>query len=228
MKKSLSFILSLALLSLPTAWGKLTCIDELSLLQINSQTAEQNIADVLSITTSQTDIEIKLSGKIDKSSIAETIMKLRNAANSNRAFYKNITLKLDSIGGDINQAIKLFREIKNLTKNPDVSINTKVANRDDCDSACTIIFAAGEKRIAGRKAKFGFHSPDYIKGYGAGLSRKDIKAIEEEFRQKWLTAIAEADPVVAREIQERRLLYGSRMKYMRASELMTGYVTELV
>ena len=87
------------------------------------------------------------------------------------------------------------------------------------------MFTVGEKRMAGKRSKFGFHSPDVVSRLPRGLRRSDII---EEARDRWLIAVAKVDPALAIEIESRALLLDPEMSYLSGKDLMSGYVTELV
>ena len=108
---------------------------------------------------------------------------------------------------------------------PGIDIHTKVNSYSDCESACTLLFTAGEKRLASRYSRFGFHSPKFQSGPLGGLTAHDI---EERYRRIWLEYVAKVDPASALMIESRQYLLDHDMSYVEADELASGYVTALL
>jgi hypothetical protein len=71
------------------------------------------------------------------------------------------TVHLDSIGGRIGEATKVYRTIREL------GLTTYVSNR--CLSACTLAFAAGKERCIAPHGNLGFHSMAF-----PGTSREEL------------------------------------------------------
>ena len=61
------------------------------------------------------------------------------------------TVELNSPGGSVFDAVDISRKIR------DFGWTTKVADGHLCASSCPILFAGGEKRIAGKKSAIGVH-----------------------------------------------------------------------
>ena len=105
----------------------------------------------------------------------------------------------------------------------DVKIHTKVS-WGNCESACTVLFTAGEKRIASRRSRFGFHTPAIQSYIPEGTSRDEILT---DARRLWIYAIAKVDVQVASMIESKGYLFDEDFTYIDADELDTGYVTVL-
>ncbi len=155
---------------------------------------------------------LRLNGKIEKA-----------AANLRKDEERILVLDLDSGGGNLYAALDFVESIKEKTNKLNVGLHTRV--RSTCESSCTVLFTAGEKRIAGKRSKFGFHSPDVVSRLPRGIRRLDVL---EEARDKWLIAVSKVDPRLAIEIESRALLLDDEMFYLDGKDLLTGYVTELV
>jgi ATP-dependent protease ClpP protease subunit len=69
-------------------------------------------------------------------------------------------LILNSQGGNVGAAVNLRNQII------DRKISTYVSENGICVSACTMVYGAGNYRMAEKSSMFGFHSPSY----GADLS----------------------------------------------------------
>lgn len=91
-----------------------------------------------------------LDGSLNRGVAKDTIAALNSADGS------DIYLELNSRGGYLTEAEEIYNRIKSL-KEEGKSISTFVASGSVCASACTVIFAAGEKRVAGEAASFMVH-----------------------------------------------------------------------
>tara|TARA_R110000868_G_scaffold248282_6_gene504675 strand:- start:3405 stop:4073 length:669 start_codon:yes stop_codon:yes gene_type:complete len=202
--------------------GYSQCQDAAENLQVNGY-LENNLADILDAADAVEPSKINFYGEITKSSIDRLIRKLDRAIAENENEQKEIIINMDSGGGDINHSIRAVKYIRELNRNPNIQVHTKVTSHNSCESACTILYTAGEKRFAGTRTKFGFHSPKFVRGRVDGMSSDDI---EELFRVKWLRFIRDVDQTAASTIGLNRYLYDDRMSYMRGEDLETGYVTD--
>jgi ATP-dependent protease ClpP protease subunit len=191
------------------------------------ETSTSSLEDINSlmeeIELEQTESKITFSGVIDKRSINRLISRIDKAIEKNKGTQQKIILSLDSTGGDINETIRAVKYIRELNQDPLIEIHTKLLSNNNCESACTILFTAGEKRFAGERAKFGFHSPKFQRGDRNGMSKKEI---EEIYRNVWFNYISQVDPSTADVLRSRGYLLHQWMSYLPARELSTGYVTD--
>ena len=162
--------------------------------------------------------------EITASSIDSLLRKIDKAVQKNKGSNLVITLSLDSGGGNINETIRALNKIRELNQDPLIEINTKVGS-GSCESACTILYTAGEKRLATKHAQFGFHSPKFQSGNKGGLTKRDI---EERYRRIWLGYVSAVDQNAATIIKDRRYLMDEEMSYMSGKELNHGYVTDII
>ena len=151
------------------------------------------------------------------------ISRIDKATQKNKGTKQKIILSLNSGGGDINETIRAVKYIRELNQDPMIEIHTKLYAYNDCESACTILFTAGSKRLADERAKFGFHSPKFERGNRNGLTSKEI---EERYRNIWFSYIAMVDPSSAENIRNRGYLLHPPMTYVSARDLNSGYVTD--
>lgn len=168
---------------------------------------------------------ITFTDAITPESINKLIAKIEKVISKNQESGVEITLLLESLGGDVNHTLRAVKFIREMNQNPAVTINTKVMPRKTCESACTILFTAGEKRIAGSKALFGFHAPKIVKG---DLGKYTKEEVEDIYRKIWLNSISEVDPYASHFIEANDYLMFSRMRYLAGKELNTGYVTDIL
>lgn len=169
--------------------------------------------------------KINFSDEITPSSIDSLLKRINKTIEKNKGNQIEITLNLGSGGGNINETIRAINVIRELNKDPLITINTKVSGWGSCESACTILYTAGEKRIASKNSQFGFHSPKFQSGDKQGMTRKEI---EERYRRIWLGYISGVDANSATIIKDRRYLLDYEMSYMSGRDLTSGYVTDLI
>lgn len=214
--KTLNAFLAIPLLVLSlNASANLNCSEENDLNAFN-----QSIQEVLP------KVEEKLSfrDEITASSIDSLLRKIDKVVQKHKGSQLVITLSLDSGGGNINETIRAINKIRELNNDPLIEINTKVSY-GSCESACTMLYTAGEKRLATKHAQFGFHSPKFQSGNKGTLTKRDI---EERYRRIWLGYISGVDQNAATIIKDRRYLMDEEMSYMSGKELNHGYVTEII
>ncbi|CAK0746862.1 membrane hypothetical protein [uncultured Gammaproteobacteria bacterium] len=84
-------------------------------------------------------------------------------------------IRLESPGGSVGVAMDMLSSIMNLRHNTEVLSH--------CLSACTLIFAGGDMRIASPNARFGFH-----KFSASTASKKQIEDAENQIREYLIRA----------------------------------------
>lgn len=131
-----------------------------------------------------------------------------------------IVIDLSSGGGNLYAAFKFVNDTPALESRLGIEIDTRVSST--CESACTVLYTAGRKRLARRGASFGFHSPAIASRVPRGVSRS---AVLESARARWLAAISRVDAALAYEIDRRNLLMDEEMSYVSGRSLDGGYVT---
>lgn len=112
--------------------------------------------------------EIEISGGF-KYGLNEDFIRILNAAPRLRVVH------LNSLGGRIGEAEKLYKTIK--------SRNLDTYTSSGCYSACTIAFVAGHERWLSQSAKLGFHAPAF-----PGMSREELLGAEDDQRRVMLAA----------------------------------------
>lgn len=162
---------------------------------------------------------VNLKGPVSPSSV-QAVM---NSVNTHLAAGEvNLTLRLESEGGQIPSAVNLANFLREKVAQ---GLYVTTYNRAQCNSACTIIFAAGQKRIAARGAKFYFHS---VGVDGAG---KDHDAVQQRWANIWIGEIGKVDPRLAQELEVDETLvgYGHEKTYHAGALFDNGYtyVSEL-
>jgi hypothetical protein len=111
-----------------------------------------------------------------------------------------VTVHLDSPGGDVSAAL----QINDRLKRSDRLVVTSVADEARCMSSCTLIFAAGDRRLAGHRSRFRFHAPLYVGRLP--LPGPMVDLIEAMTRRGIATTYAEVSPEFARYLAEPGIL----------------------
>ena len=111
-----------------------------------------------------------------------------------------VTVHLDSPGGDVSAAL----QINDSLKGSDSLVVTSVADEARCMSSCTLIFAAGDRRLAGQRSRFRFHAPLYV-GW-LPLPGPVVDLIEAMTRRGIANTYAEVSPEFARYLAEPGVL----------------------
>ena len=169
-------------------------------------------------------VSVSFHGEITQRSLSQLQEKIEKAALKLRNDEERVViLDLNSGGGNLYATLSFLDSIRIKASKLNITLQTRV--KSACESSCTVLFTVGEKRMAGKRSKFGFHSPDVVSRLPRGLRRSDII---EEARDRWLIAVAKVDPALAIEIESRALLLDPEMSYLSGKDLMSGYVTELV
>ncbi len=137
--------------------------------------------------------------------------------------YPEVFIDLSSAGGDLNAAIRFVDRVSSLSSQHRVQIHTRVLY-GSCDSACTVLFTAGSRRIARSNSSFGFHSPQIASRVPRGTNRGEIL---DRARVRWVDAISRVDSRLASELERGGFLQGENMRYFSGRDVYTGYVNEL-
>jgi hypothetical protein len=111
-----------------------------------------------------------------------------------------VTIRLDSPGGDVSAALQIHDRLKQGGR----LVVTSVDDDSRCMSSCTLIFAAGDKRLAGQTSRFRFHAPLYVGRLP--LPGLVVDLIEGMTRRGIANTYAEASPEFARYLAEPGVL----------------------
>jgi hypothetical protein len=111
-----------------------------------------------------------------------------------------VTIRLDSPGGDVSAALQIHDRLKQGGR----PVVTSVDDDSRCMSSCTLIFAAGDKRLAGQNSRFRFHAPLYVGRLP--LPGLVVDLIEDMTRRGIANTYAEASPEFARYLAEPGVL----------------------
>jgi hypothetical protein len=107
-----------------------------------------------------------------------------------------VTLRLDSPGGDVASAMQIHDRLRR----GDLRVATRVSDSAQCMSSCTLIYAAGDERLAGSRARFRFHAPAYVGKLP--LPGPIVGLVETMARLGIANTYAEAAPEFARYLAE--------------------------
>ena len=131
---------------------------------------------------------------------------------------RNITIELDSGGGNLGAALFANTQLKKY------GVNTLVKN--DCASSCTVLFAAGKTRTASGGATFMFHAVT-VEHIDKKLKKQGLtaKSVAQDYANRWLAAVRAASPSLAARLEARRTLIAGGDTDYSGSELQKyGYV----
>jgi ATP-dependent protease ClpP protease subunit len=181
--------------------------------------------DLLDEEENKVQSKVYFSGSINASSVQNFIKKVEKTLLKNTGTRKELIITLDSPGGEIFHAIEAVKYIRKVNSDPQIEVHTKVTSYGSCESACTILYTAGEKRFASFGSRFGFHSPNYKSG---NIQGKTPEEVEEIYRNIWLNYIYRVDATTSEMLKVNRYLFGDHMRYIDGRDLTTGYVTDLI
>lgn len=139
-----------------------------------------------------------------------------------------LELRLDSEGGNLDATFGMLEAMER-ARRAGASFRTRVPAGAICYSACTLLFAAGDERVAGDDASFLFHGIVH-RGPVGGSGRQDRTALVAAAREKYLAGIGEADPGLARWLREREIVARNLEVTFPARELsriFPAYVTRI-
>ena len=128
----------------------------------------------------------------------------------------DIVLHLESNGGEIPSALALANLLRSITESGRRVVTYASSY---CESACTIIFAAGSVRIARPDAEFYFHS---VGVQGAGKKRNEV---QKTWSEVWLGQVGLVDERLADELNNNNITVGwGKERTYTAKELIDhGY-----
>ncbi|WP_158043454.1 ATP-dependent Clp protease proteolytic subunit [Skermanella pratensis] len=153
--------------------------------------------------------DIEISGIITQAT-ADRVLDQLNAASG-----PEVRLHLDSPGGDVSAALQIHDKLQA----GDWTVMTSVADTAQCMSSCTLIFAAGDHRLAGPKSRFRFHAPLYVGRLP--LPRPVVDLIEGMTRRGIANTYASVSPEFARHLADPaiRALYSRRGLALSGAQL---------
>lgn len=174
---------------------------------------------LLLLTEGSFGFSVKLDGAVSRDSVRSVMSSVNKHVENGES---ELTLRLESEGGDIPAAVDLAHFLREKSAQ---GLSVTTYNRSKCNSACTIIFAAGQFRKATRGAEFYFHS---VGVSGAG---KNHDAIQFHWARVWSSQVAMVDSRLAQELEEDNILVGkSNERIYKGGGLFDGgytYVTDI-
>jgi hypothetical protein len=120
------------------------------------------------------------------------------------------SVRLESSGGWITEGAKLA----DLVERHELTTRSS----SECDSACLLVFMAGEQRFLGSKANLGFHEAS-VAGVGGQLAREGTQTIREALERRGVAAAF---------ISEALSTPASRIWYPTTEELIAAHVITAV
>ena len=178
------------------------------------------LAGALTLSQNVFSFSVELDEAVTPKSISKIISTIDKKISEGETELK---FKLDSEGGEVPSALRMANYLRE-KRQQGLQVTTQVNSR--CNSACTIIFAAGEVRKAAGGAEFYFHS---VGVQGAGSNHD---AVQAQWSRIWLNEIAGVDPRLAAELDADEITVGkdNERTYYGRKLFNQGYsyVTELL
>jgi hypothetical protein len=151
---------------------------------------------------------------------------ISRVAAAHQAGDRNITIELNSNGGNLGSALTAFAQIKRY------GANTLVKRL--CASSCTVLFAAGATRSASNSARFMFHAVhvEHIAKKLRYNKKKNVDGVTkdqvaEDYANRWLMAVRSASPALASQLERKHTLISGRETYFSGRALRKlGYVND--
>lgn len=134
---------------------------------------------------------VSFSGPVNSGSVQRLIQEIKRSISSGS---RKVLVNLESEGGEIPPAIRAAQFLKTLRAS---GIHVVTSNRSFCESSCTIIYAAGQTRMASSGATFYFHQV----GVRGNVSSERREQIRRQWAKSWLDEIRRADPRLASELE---------------------------
>ncbi len=160
---------------------------------------------------------VRYDDEVTASGMNQLIAKVARLSNAGD---RNITVSLNSGGGDLIAALNANRQLKQYRVNTSAS--------DDCSSACTVIFAAGVNRSASSSTTFLFHAVHVSKKspklFSSGLSSSSQDDYVTKYANLWLAAVRAASPSFAGQLQRENTLTRGSREYTGSSLRKFGFV----
>ena len=185
---------------------------------------------------------IKFSGEISPDSMNKLVSKAAAAYGTGD---RNITIEIDSDGGNLGAALNAVTKLKTY------GVNTSV--KSNCASSCTALYTAGKVRSASGGAEFMFHavsveknSDKYLRDPKTNKVLRDPKTNDKLqdpnwksaselaalYAWRWIAAVRSASPSLASTLEKNRTLLvkhdseNSGVTYSGNSLRKTGYVND--
>jgi hypothetical protein len=126
-------------------------------------------------------------------------------------------IELDSSGGNLDAALKMASVIEALQAL--ARIDTRVPEGASCQSACTVLFAAGRSREAAKDALFMFHAASFT---GGSADPARARQLQGRLETRYLLALERADPSLLRRLKREGAFDRLTPTFLRAQELGRG------
>ena len=156
--------------------------------------------------------EIYLNGEIKKGDSSK-VKKLLDQICYDKSYYSSgivsITVRLNSIGGDVEESLAIGRAIR------DKQAHTSVWHDDICYSSCVFIFAGGVYKTAA--GKIGIHRP-YFNDLNPNTSMSDIQKIRQR-QKKIMSEYLEEMDVSQNLLEEMMSIPPEQIKILRDDSL---------
>lgn len=137
----------------------------------------------LTVETAPNRVVLNWRGKIE----APMATKIEEAFREHADAVRTFELRLHSPGGSLGHGAEVIRTIKRIQQTH--RLETVVDNGNSCASMCVPVYLAGDRRVAGPKARFMFHEVSYHDSYSGKVEDVPKSAIgraTDDFFERYL------------------------------------------
>lgn len=163
--------------------------------------------------------------EVNAESVNYFLRRMHEHIDANPTSRVDITLSFNSGGGSLGLARRFVEQLRRVGNNPLVTIRTEIPRGASCDSACTLMFAGGEHRIAQRGTTFGFHKATLEDRNGH--TREEAQAALEERSAYWVDTVTGLINDEGTRSRVRNAIENSDEFDQVSASRLAGYVTDL-
>jgi ATP-dependent protease ClpP protease subunit len=127
-----------------------------------------------------------------------------------------VVVTLNSAGGNLEAALRMAAAIRLAGRIAE--IGTLVPEDASCQSACTVVFAAGQDRMAGPSSVFMFHGIRWT-GQKADADLETAARLEFDLERRYLDALTAADSALVEALKLRGVFDTVTPTFLTAQEL---------
>ncbi|WP_207462337.1 hypothetical protein [Azospirillum sp. SYSU D00513] len=125
-----------------------------------------------------------------------------------------VIVSLNSVGGNLEAALRMATSLRWAEQL--AFVRTFVPNDATCQSACTVVFATGQDRIAGQSAVFMFHG---VRWTGQNADHESAARLEYDLERRYFEALDAADPTLVEMLKARGVFDTVAPTFLSAEEV---------
>ena len=153
---------------------------------------------------------IYFAGAVNSRTVDALLAKVQRAKEQGA---EEVIVVLDSPGGDLQAALRGAETLRSL------GVDTEVDGGRSCDSSCTVLYTAGQRRYAHDNSRFLFH-PVHVEPWGKDKEGRNVRLTQEQqqryrdsFASKWEDQVRRVAPPLADDLSKNRTLRDGRQTY---------------